>query len=159
MSYNMNTSEDEEPCCDICGDPHKLKYVQALKCNHSYHYECILKAFLCDRKRHNQCPLCRQSHGLLPLVNGLTKIVKGIHYLNEYPVDYVQLPCPVILKSGKRKGFGCGSKCIIGLSMCKRHHTAILKKEDKEKNKKVGLGDALEQVQLEQALEVTGTTA
>ena len=154
---------DEEICCDICGDPHKLKYVQTLKCNHSYHYECILKAFLCDRKRHNQCPLCRQSHGLLPLVNGLTKIVKGIHYLNEYPVDYVQLlgynSCQAILKSGKRKSQSCGSKCMLGFTMCKRHYTAKLKKDDKIDKKKVGLGDALEQVQLEQALEVTGLIA
>jgi len=152
----MNISENEEPCCDICGDLQKDKYVLTLKCKHSYHYECILKSFMSDRKRHNQCPLCRQTHGLLPLVNGLTKISKGIHYLNEYPIDYVKSPCQVILQSGKRKGFTCGSKCMIGLTMCKRHHTAKLKKEA---NKKIGLGDALEQVQLEQALEVTGLIA
>jgi len=127
---------DEEICCDICGDAHKEKYTITLKCNHSYHYECILKSFMCDRKKHNQCPLCRKSHGLLPLVNGLSKIVKGVHYINEYPVDYVQISCPVMLKSGKNKGQGCGSKCMMGpesSAMCKRHHTAKLKKEDKEK--------------------------
>ena len=154
---------DEEVCCDICGDPHKLKYVQTLKCNHSYHYECILKSFMSDRKRSNQCPLCRRSHGLLPLVNGLPKLVRGIHYidLKKGLPEYECTLCNSILKSGKRKGLQCDSKCIIGLTICKRHHTAKLKKEDKEKNskKKVGLGDALEQVQLEQALEVTGLTA
>ena len=83
-------------------------------------------------------------------------MIQKIHYLNQYPVDYVQLPCQSILKSGKRKDQSCGSKCMLGLTMCKRHHTAKLKKEA---NKKMGLGDALEQVQLEQALEVTGLTA
>ena len=152
---------DEEICCDICGDPHKLKYVQTLKCNHSYHYECILKAFMCDKKKHNQCPLCRQSHGLLPLVNGLPKLVKGVHYmdLTKGLPKYECTPCNSTLKSGKRKGLQCGSKCMIGFTMCKRHYTAKLKKEDKENKKKVGLGDALEQVQLEQALEVTGLIA
>ena len=129
---------DEEICCDICGDPHKLKHVQTLKCNHSFHYECILKSFICDRKKFNQCPLCRQCHGLLPLMNGLPKLVKNIHYTKEYPVDYTQVSCQVILKSGKRKGQGCQAKCMIGPytnAMCKRHHTAKLKKEDKDKNK------------------------
>ena len=151
----------EEICCDICGDPHSLKYVQTLKCNHSYHYECIMKAFMCDRKRSNQCPLCRQSHGLLPLVNGLSKLVKGIHYidLTKGLPKYECIPCDSILKSGNRKGSQCGSKCMIGFTMCKRHHTAKLKNDKKIKNKKVGLGDALEQVQLEQALEVTSTSA
>ena len=144
MYYNMNTSEEEDPCCDICGDSQRNKYMQTLKCNHSYHYECILKAFMSDRKRSNQCPLCRQPHGLLPLVNGLTKISKGIHYLNQYPVDYVQLlgynSCQAILKSGKRKSQSCGSKCMLGLTMCKRHHTAKLKKEDKDKTSTNQLG-------------------
>ena len=144
--------------CDICGEPHENKSVLTLKCNHCFHYECIMKSFQYDRKRHNQCPLCRQTHGLLPLVNGLPKLLRGIHYIDTYPTDYVQTSCPVILKSGKHKGNGCGSRCMIGLTMCKRHHVARLKKEDKEK-KKVGLGDALEQVQLEQALEVTGLIA
>ena len=150
---------DEEICCDICGDPHKLKCVQTLKCNHSYHYECIQKSFLFDKKRGNQCPLCRQNHGLLPLVNGLPKLVKGIHYVNKYPTNYQQTPCTAVLKSGKRKGQECGSKCMLGLTVCKRHQTSKLKADEKMKNKKVGLGDALEQVQLEQVLEVTSITA
>ena len=152
---------DEEVCCDICGDLHKLKYVQTLKCNHSYHYECILKSFMSDRKNFNQCPLCRQCHGLLPLVNGLPKLVKGVHYmdLTKGLPKYECIPCNSILKSGKRKGLQCGSKCMLGFTMCKRHYTAKLKKEDKIDKNKIGLGDALEQVQLEQVLEVTGLIA
>ena len=77
---------EEEIFCDICGESHKLKSVHTLQCNHSYHYECIQKSFLYDRKRHNNCPLCRKPAGLLPLVNGLPKLIKGIHYKGCYHV-------------------------------------------------------------------------
>ena len=149
---------EEELCCDICGDLQSEKYVHTLKCNHSYHYECIMKSFMCDRKRLNQCPLCRQCHGLLPIVNGLTKLTWGIHYVSNVTClpEWTNNPCNSTLKSGKRKGLQCGSKCMIGSPMCKRHHTAKLKNDKKAG---LGLGDALEQVQLEQALVVTGTTA
>jgi len=128
-------SEEEEICCDICGDPHKLKYVHTLKCNHSYHYECIMKSFMCDRKRGNQCPLCRAKNGLLPLVNGLSKLTRGIHYndLTKGLPVYECKPCNAVLQSGKRKGQDCSAKCMIGQSICTRHHTAKLKKEDKKK--------------------------
>jgi len=70
-------------------------------------------------------------------VNGLPKLVKGIHYidLTKGLPTYKCEPCDSILKSGKRKGLQCGSKCMLGFSMCKRHHTAKLKKEDKDKDK------------------------
>jgi len=122
---------EEEICCDICGDPHSLKYVQTLKCNHSYHYECIQKSFQCTRKKGNLCPLCRQHHGLLPIVNGLPKLMKGIHYVdltNGFP-EWTNTPCNCILKSGKRKGMECSAKCMLGFTSCKRHHTVKLKKK------------------------------
>jgi len=159
--------------CDICGEPHKHKYVITLKCNHSFHYECIQKSFLCDRKRKNSCPLCRGKHGLLPLVNGLPRLYSGIHFINKYPVDYVCTPCNSPLQSGKRKGSPCGAKCMIGLQVCKRHHISKIKREEKEELKKqkqqekadkkkikvVKLGDALEQVQVEQLIYVTGLSS
>ena len=153
----MNNEEE----CSICGDLLSTKFPIKLSCNHSYHYECIMKAFMCDRKKLNQCPLCRRPHGLLPLVNGLLRLTRGIHYidLTKGLPKYESVSCISILKSGKRKGLQCGSRCMIGFSMCKRHHTANLKKEDKEKKKKIGLGYSLEQVQLEQASEVNVTTA
>ena len=172
---------EEEVFCDICGESHKLKFVHTLQCNHSYHYECIQKSFLYDRKRHNQCPLCRKPAGLLPLVNGLPKLIKGIHYEGCLPC-YESTKCCELLKSGNRKGQPCNSKCMLGFSICKRHHTSKLKQESKkELNKKkvvykinemndmnkikitinheeqtIKLGDALEQVQVEQLLYVTG---
>jgi hypothetical protein len=115
--------------CDICGEAHNLKYVHTLDCNHCFHYDCIMKTFMMDIKKYNKCPLCRKSSGLLPLINGLPKIIKGIHYITEYPSNYQSTKCSVILKSGKRKGQECGSKCIVGFDMCKRHHISKIKKE------------------------------
>jgi hypothetical protein len=120
-----------EECCGICGEEHSRKYVHTLKCNHSYHYECILKTFTFDRKRTNACPLCRQPNGFLPLVNGLPRLYKYIHYVGDHPTNYECTPCNIVLQSGKRKGNECGKKCMIGLSMCKRHHISALTKKDK----------------------------
>ena len=145
--------------CDICGDAHKDKFMITLNCNHSFHYECVMKSFQCDKKASgNNCPLCRQTHGLLPVVNGLPKLIRGIHYINAMP-QHTQVRCCELLKSGKRKGLPCGCKCMIGMNVCKRHHVSNLKQQEKQlkitKLGKVGLGDALEQVQLEQMLDVT----
>lgn len=150
----------ENSSCDICGELLEIKYFHTLKnCNHTYHYECIMKTFMYDKKRKNQCPLCRTENGLLPIVNGLSKLTKGIHY-NDVTVNlpnYESISCNAILQSGKRKGQECGSKCMLGLSVCKRHHVSTIKK--KHKKKKNGLGDDLEQVQVEQLIESTSITA
>ena len=118
--------------CEICGDLKKDKYVQTLSCNHCFHYECIQKTFQYDRKKLNICPLCRKPHGLLPLVNGLPKLIFGIHYKNEYPSNYVSTKCSHILISGNRKGNECGLKCMVGFNVCKRHHIIMLKKKVKQ---------------------------
>jgi hypothetical protein len=120
--------------CDICGDPSNEKYVVALHCKHSFHYECIMKSFQCVKKSHNQCPLCRQNHGLLPIVNGLPRLYRGIHYIDSYPTDYKQTRCSTIMKSGKRKGSPCDAKCMVGLDICKRHHLSELAKQKKGVN-------------------------
>jgi hypothetical protein len=122
---------EEEVCCDICGEPHNEKYVQTLRCNHSFHYECIQKSFKYNQKHVNNCPLCNVSHGLLPMVNGLPKLIKGIHFINQYPTDYQSKPCNELLKSGKRKGEECGAKCMLGFTICKRHHISTLKQKNK----------------------------
>ena len=162
----MTDSEADEDCA-ICGESMQCKFTHTLKCNHGFHYECLQKAFVSTK--HNRCPYCRKSGDLLPLVNGLKKLHKGIHYKYEKPEDYVSSPCSVLLKTGKRKGLACDANCIIGYGMCNRHKTMSDKqkkkiKVTKEKKakvvkevtiKKVGLGDDLEQVQVEQLLEVT----
>lgn len=128
----------EEPCCDICGDEMREKAVHKLLCGHSYHYECLMKSFQTERKASNQCPLCRRTVGLLPVVNALPRLIRGVH-VPLYPTDQYLLPslqcepCSVTLKTGKRKGDCCGSKCMLGMSTCKRHHQSYLKSQDKLK--------------------------
>lgn len=124
-----------EECCAVCGDNLSHKFVHTLKCNHSYHYECIMKTFTFDHKKRNECPLCRQPSGFLPLVNGLPRLHKYIHYAGNYPTNYTCTPCNVVIKLGKRKGDDCGSKCMIGLDICKRHHVSKLKAVAKAKTK------------------------
>jgi len=169
----------DEPICDICADPQKDKFMITLQCGHAFHYECVMQSFISDKKNKymNKCPLCRQSHGLLPIVNGLNRLIYGIHYnsYNNPPEIINQTKCTEILKTGKRKGECCNMKCMIGMDTCKRHHVSKLKKQEKLsaasvkkviKNRKkitvnkldapqLKLGDQLEQVQLEQALEVS----
>ena len=108
----------ETPICDICADPQKDKLMYKLQCGHAFHYECIMKTFQCDRKTNtNQCPLCRQPHGLLPIVNALPRLIYGIHYLDtihpnpkKYDVE--------ILKSGNGKE-SLWIPMMIGMNMCK----------------------------------------
>ena len=146
-----------DTCCDICGDLLNDKCVIKLNCNHSFHYECVMKSFQCEKKKMNSCPLCRKTHGLLPIVNGLTKVTRGIHYIDYKNIPQLNnTPCCTILKSGKRKGEPCNAKCMLGMTVCKRHHLSTLKQTNKPKKVKVNkLGDDLEQVQVEQLLEVT----
>lgn len=121
----MNIIETED--CAICGESINNKFSQKIECGHVYHYECIMKTFQYN-KHGNYCPLCRKNGGLLPLVNGLNKLHKNIHYISQYPSDYSSTPCSVIIKSGKRKGLPCGCKCMIGYSICKRHNMSITNK-------------------------------
>ena len=158
--------------CDICGDLLNEQCTVILKCNHSFHYECVFKSFQQEKKKQNACPLCRQIHGLLPIVNGLSKLTHGIHYIeHSSKPDLDNKPCNVILKSGKRKGDPCNASCMLGLHTCKRHHLSTLKHnmnktsvsskssvsgKAKQVFKVNKLGDDLEQVQVEQLLDVTG---
>ena len=64
----------------------------------------------------NNCPLCRQNIELLPVVNGLKKLIRGIHYTSEEyknELNYENKPCKHILKSGKNKGQTCNCNCKI----------------------------------------------
>ena len=120
---------ETEIMCDICGEQHTSKYVHTLPCGHLFHYECIQKTFQYDRKRLNSCPLCGKASGLLPVVNNIPKVLRGIHYHKGQPLPNIpKLTCSVHLKSGKRKGEPCGCNCMIGKDICKRHNNSKLKK-------------------------------
>ena len=108
--------------CMICGDKLSDKDIQKLDCGHEYHYECILKSFIHSKDYENTCPYCRQVQDILPTVNGLKKLNIGIHYNKYENIDYQNIPCKYILKSGKNKGNECNKNCKIGFNVCGRHY-------------------------------------
>jgi len=112
--------------CFICGDNTKKKLFYTMNCNHCAHYECIMKSFS-NSKGLNECPYCRKTHGLLPMVNGIKAPVRNIHYytnnqLNNIINEYKPVKCKYTLKSGKNKGNICNSNCAIGFEYCGRHN-------------------------------------
>ena len=119
--------EKEDLMCMICGDLLCERYTETLTCNHTYHYDCIMKTYQMNKKgtsKHhkNRCPYCRTSCGYLPIVNGILKPIKCIHYDPRYaPPVYVPIRCSHILTRGKNKGQTCNCKCQIGFYTCKRH--------------------------------------
>ena len=115
--------------CAICGLDLDEKFSQELKCNHKFHYECLMKTFqntYCPKLKRNHCPYCRDSCGFLPVVNGLKKLQTGVHAvdISGYCVP-VNVPCKYILKKGKNKGNACNKKCFLGYEYCKVHKKAM----------------------------------
>ena len=111
--------------CNICGDLLKDSYTIKTICNHTFHYECLQKSLLHNYEKTNNCPLCRQNIELLPVVNGLKKLIRGIHYTSEEyknELNYENKPCKHILKSGKNKGQPCNYNCKIGYKYCGKHY-------------------------------------
>jgi len=128
-------SETESEDCGICGLSIKDKFSYTLACNHTFHYECLMKSFnnisyTINNKKSNQCPYCRKNSEYLPLVNGLKKIIPGIHcsiFGNEIDdkkkllKEEYSLKCGYILTRGKNKDNPCGKNCILGYNTCKTH--------------------------------------
>ena len=114
----VKNGEEEEECCGICGDNYNNQISYKLKCNHVFHYDCLIKTFLVAGKHNNSCPYCRQKTGYLSVPEGRTPIKK---------INPPQLcktggyKCTATLKSGKRCGLACGSNVVQGFSYCKRH--------------------------------------
>ena len=129
MSEFTNESDD----CGICGLSIKDKYSYALVCNHTFHYECLMKSFQNThkyKKEYNHCPYCRKNSDYLPLVNGLKKVVPNVHCHNntssikekkEDLKNNYSNRCEFILSRGKNKGNHCGKNCILGYGYCKTH--------------------------------------
>jgi hypothetical protein len=113
--------------CPICGDSLNSKYVHTLDCNghkHAFHYECLMKSYEANGYKGNQCPYCRTKHGFLPIIPGLKKLIKGVHYsyYSDVPEYENNQKCKAILKKGKRIGEECGGSCAIGYTYCARHN-------------------------------------
>jgi len=129
----MNNEQVEQEECGICGLELNEKFSHSLKCNHTFHYECLMKSFQNipkHKKEYNHCPYCRKKSVHLPLVNGLKKIVPTIH-CNNNAADLWTLnlllkneysnKCGHILTRGKNKGSECGKNCVLGYTNCKAH--------------------------------------
>ena len=102
---NDNVIDYDSPC-NICGDRLGNLPIHTLECNHRFHYECILKSFQTSQEHNNVCPYCRHTIERLPVVNGLKKLTRGIHYITEYEkvnYNYKNIPCQHVLKSGKNE--------------------------------------------------------
>ena len=125
-----NMSED----CGICGLNINDKFSHILICNHKFHYECLMKTFQNTPKYKskdiNQCPYCRNKIDYLPLVNGMRKIIPGVHcsYLstdiNNKKTELVNnynIKCQHTLQRGKNKGNTCDKNCVLGYTFCKTH--------------------------------------
>lgn len=105
--------------CGICGDNIDKEYKYTTKnCNHTFHYECLMKSFL-----HNidgrKCPYCRSKVERLPIINGLKTTYAKIHDMSTQSEEVL---CNHILLKGKRKGQLCNKKCKLGYYYCKNHH-------------------------------------
>jgi len=115
---------DEIEICNICGDNLSNAHIHKTNCNHIFHYECLQKSLQNSFDKNNSCPLCRQHIDLLVPVNGLKKLIRGIHYTSEQyknSLNYINIPCKDILKSGENKGSVCNKNCKIGYDSCGRH--------------------------------------
>ena len=129
-------SEEHEEC-GICGLEIKDKYSHKLICNHKFHYECLMKSFQNTpklKKECNHCPYCRAKTCYLPLINGLRKVIPGVHCntfgssvaaAKESLINNYSVHCQHILIRGKNKGKTCGKNCFIGYKYCKAHKTDI----------------------------------
>lgn len=119
--------------CDICGESNNYMLMHRLCCGHIYHYECIQRTYECDKdlslgkkKNTNYCPYCSKETGLLPIVNGIKKPKKYIHYnRHEEKPKITETYCLGTICSGKNKGKICNRKCIVGRKYCKLHKKHI----------------------------------
>ena len=130
--------------CPICYDELDSTSI-TLKCNHKFHYNCILNSFksLITKNRHiitnksRKCPYCRDDGGYLPLRDNIYPF-KGIHiehreiedclYINDFDKlkiitdKYIdKSKCNAIIKTGINKGYQCKKNKKKQLDYCYLH--------------------------------------
>lgn len=132
-----------EEDCGICGLGLSEKISYKLNCKHVFHYECLMKSFnntSYNKKCSNICPYCRKNSEYLPLINGLKKIIPGVHCnISSYEIDSLKTElkekyshkCGFTLSRGKNKGELCGKTCILGYGYCRPHLDKVKKKHGK----------------------------
>ena len=142
QSYSTLVGEkceiDEDNECSICCNEIEADDKAILKCNHFFHYDCILTIFKNDNSKYykgkkNVCPYCRSPNGYLPLKIGVIPL-KYIHkeysdYINNNDIKkyLVKGVCCAILKSGKNVGNQCKKPLSSNNnSYCNRHEKYCL---------------------------------
>ena len=125
-----------EKICAICGEELSKKLSYKLSCGtetepHEFHYECLIKSFnhSYNVERDRKCPYCREKTDYLPLVNGLKKVIPGIHCsysfyelkIKKEELKEYNITCKHILTRGKRKNEFCGKNCCLGSEYCNIH--------------------------------------
>lgn len=141
----QNELNNQQNMCYICcgdlsvdenGDD---EVVIKTKCNHYYHYNCLLQSALNKPKYYGnsrqECPYCRSTMGWFPKLTENQSLVKYIH--KEYNYSFCQPVslCQAVVKSGKKKGMVCGCKVkTIGSKLCGRHKNYKFPIVDKKEN-------------------------
>ena len=125
-NQEIQSTEYESECCDICGDKHNNESL-ILQCGHKYHYMCILQTFKTINER--ECPYCRQKSNLLEYNNKYPGPYKNIHKFCTEMINHER--CHGLIVSGERKNLQCNnypSVYIDKVGYCKKH--SILLKND-----------------------------
>ena len=92
-----------EEDCGICGLELSEKFSYELNCKHVFHYECLMKSFnntSYNKKCSNICPYCRSNSPHLPLINGLKKVIPGVHCgISSYEIEPLKKELLFLLKN------------------------------------------------------------
>lgn len=133
---NIDNINNEKELCPICLDALDSDDIVTLKCNHKYHYNCILHTYKMkiSGNKYNSlirmCPYCRDYGGYLELCPNIFPL-KHIHKefnkimdcINNNDFDRLEKitenfinknKCYAILKSGDNKGNQCSRKKVDG---------------------------------------------
>ena len=138
MDKTIENENDND--CPICYDELD-EMAETLKCNHKFHYACILKTYMyqIEKKREylRECPFSRNLGGELTGRPG-TIPIKGIHKNYNAFLDCIEKldceglqeyfndgKCYAVIKNGDNKGLQCKSSSKPNSIFCGRHTKII----------------------------------
>ncbi len=125
--------EEKKNCknpCLICHlDMSNEKEMITLKCNHSYHRNCLFHK-ISSNAYHVECPYCRTWDSCKKYVNKCIAIVNNkkcnkntfsSNCLCSKHKNYKPNKCCAIITRGKNKGLECGKAIPLDMKYCKKH--------------------------------------